>query len=233
MSSSTISAPSLSPLALPSGPAFFERAHGWWLLLVLPLCAALVYFFYLQLVDLDWLYTTKLLARMGPEAVAEIAPELAAKSPLWHFGKQATWPIVLLCAESLCICIMCLAFGQLSGANVKYRQLFVLGLWSKATFLLTALVIYCRLALAEAPVRLLPTELDPLSWNVLLGLQGDRPLQFFTCNQGPLVLLSAAILAVGFRQLSGRGWMQCLVFGALPYALWSALQYYLFGVMFK
>jgi hypothetical protein len=225
----------LSPALLHTPPptSFFQRGHGYWLLLLIPASAVAVYFLHLQLVDLEWMYYTNLRFSNDDQTASLLAQRLAAKSPMWHFGKNGLWPIILLCAETICIAMLCMVIAQLSGTTARLRDFFIAGLWSKAVYLLTAMMIYARLLIQEDPLRILSKDLDVLSWNSLLGLQGDRPLQFLTCNQGPMVIVSIAILALAYRQLTGRSWTISIVFGALPYTLWLAGQYYLFAVVFK
>lgn len=214
-------------------PPFFERSLGFWLLLLLPASAAFVYVLFLQVVDRDWMYLTTLSFSNDAHTAAMLAPRLASKAPMWHFGKIALWPIILLCVEILVVATLCMIVAQLSGVTTKLRHFFVAGLWSKATYLFIAFVMYARLLLNDSPVRILSKDLDMLSWNSILELQGDRPLQFLASNQGPIVLVSIAILALAYRRLTGRGWAMSMMFGVLPYGLWLASQYYLFVVVFK
>lgn len=226
-------ATTLAPSASPGVSGIFERAAGYWLLVLIPASAALLHFLHLQLVDLEWMYFTSFRYGHDEQTAAMLASRSASKPPMWHFGKNALWPIILLFCETLAVATLSMILAQLSGATAKLRHFFLAGLWSKATFLLTALLVYIRLLVSDSPVRILSKDLDLLSWNSILGLEGDRPLQFLTSNQGPVVLLSIAILAFAYRRLTGRSWALSCLFGMIPYGLWLAGQYYLFAVVFK
>lgn len=209
------------------------RSSGYWLLMLLPLLSALVYFLYASSVDLEWLHLQNGSRFLNDAAMRELAAQLAAKDLGWQFGKLGLWPTILLAIEVLTIGVCCMGVGQLFGTDLALRQLFLLGVWSKATYLLTALAIIVHMLTMDAPLHLLSTALDPLSWNSLLHMEGNGPIQFLSCNQGPLSLLGVAIVAYGFRLLTGRDWLHSALFGALPYALYYASQYYLFGVVFQ
>jgi hypothetical protein len=226
--------PAFEAPCMPDAPApLLTRAAGYWLLLLLPALSALVYLLYASSVDLEWLHLQYGSPYLNAATMQQLAAHLAAKDVWWQFGKLGLWPTILLCIEVLTIGVCCMGLGQLFGTDVKLRQLFLLGIWSKATYLLTATAIIVNMLIQDAPMHLLTTALDPLSWNNLLHMQGDGAIQFLTCNQGPVSLLGIGIVAYGFRQLSGRSWLQNGLFGALPYALYLASQYYLFGVVFK
>lgn len=222
---------SLSPVS--PAPSFFQRPFGYWFLFLIPASAVCVFLLHLQLVDLEWMYFTNLRFSNDEHTAVMLASRLAAKAPMWHFGKNALWPIVLLCLETMTVAALCMVVAQLSGTSARLRDFFIAGLWSKSVYLLTALVIYTRLLIEDRPLRILSKDLDILSWNSLLGLQGDGPIQFLTSNQGPIVFASIAILALAYRQLTGRGWTMSIVFGVVPYGLWLAGQYYLFAIVFK
>jgi hypothetical protein len=226
--------PSL-PLVMEPVPAFFERGLGWILLLIIPLSAVFVYALHTQTVDLEWLFFAQLSQweYANPERDAALAREIAAFPPLWHFGKQGFWRIVILTLDTLIVGLSCMLFSQLFGVRAKLRHFFVLGLWAKATYLLTASIITLRIVLQDTPTHILTTDLDPFSWNSLLSLPGNGGLQYFTSYHGPIAFIGMAILAYGFRQLSGRSWTQAACFAVLPYAIALGIQYYVFGVFFN
>jgi hypothetical protein len=220
------------PIAIEIIPPFFERSAGWFLLLIIPLSAIFVYALHTQTVDLEWLYINVLSSRFSPESNSAIAKQLTAYGPMWHFGKQGFWRIIILIIDTLIIAVSCSLFSQLFGVRAKLRHFFVLGLWSKATYLLTASVITLRILLQDTPTHILTNDLDPFSWNSLLALPGNKALQYFTCSHGPIAILGIGILAYGFRQLSGRSWTQAACFAVLPYAVALGIQFYVFGVFF-
>ncbi len=210
---------------------FFENRFGWWLLLALPISALLTYLLHLQLVDMNWLYLSYLSTNTENHSAIELANQMAAHGLWWHLGKNGFWPIILLCIETLAIGMLCTATGQLLGVNAKLRHLFLLGLWSKSPFLLGALAIVLRLALQDLPTHIQTDALNPLSWYYLMDFKKPGPLPFLASIQSPTIVLSVAILAWGFKQLSGRSWLHSCIFAMLPYTLCVGSQYYLLSLI--
>lgn len=225
----------LSPAQTPSdaAPPLLSRSAGFGLLLLLPMLSLLVYFLFAGSVDLEWLHAQSDFRYMDPATTQELAARLAANDVWWQLGKFGLWPAVLLVLEALAIGVCCMGLGQLFGSDLTLRQLFLLGIWSKATYLLTAIASLLNMLVRDAPLHLQEHAIDPLSWHSLIHPQGNGALQFFAGIQGPLSLLGIGIIAWGFRTLTGRSRFQSGVFGALPYALFLASQYYLFGVTLK
>ncbi len=217
-----------------SAQRFFQRKLGWWLLLFLPLAAAAVHFLHLLSVDREWMYAAGFPPSLplSPAFRAELVGKMVSASLGFQFLKQAFWPILLLLVETLMLAALTVAVAQLFNVGTKIRHFFLLALWSKATYLLTVSIILVRLLLQDFPTRIMTHDLDILSWQSLLGSPHPDYLQFFTSYHGPMVFVSIGVLAYGFRQLTGRSWLQSIVFGVIPYAIVSGVLFYIFARVF-
>jgi hypothetical protein len=210
------------------------RSNGsWYLLFFLPGILLLAYYVHVQTVDLFWMYKSSHLAFFGEAQATQVAAAQVSLGLGWSLGKQALWPLILFVLEMLTLAVIAAVLALVVGVPNQAATIAKAALWSKATVLITAIAVLVSRGLTPRPARVLTKDIDPLSWNSLLQVPGDGPLQFYTSFHGPVAILGAMILILAFKQITGMGWVKATCLGSLPYFVTNAAQYYVFGVVFK
>lgn len=219
-----------------------DSRWGYWLLLGLPLLNATVSVGYINFIDLEWLYFSKLSQNYEQQLSQMLIKSQLAHSILWHWAKLSFWPAILFGLKILFVGFLTVVIAQFFNSKMKVRDLFLISLWSNISVFFTVIVSSAHMITSGMPLRMNINELDPLSWNSILNIKGDGALQFFTAFEGPIVLLNIFVLAFLFKSKSYMlasssesriGWGRSVLFAALPYLLFLCAKYYLFAVVFS
>lgn len=215
---------------------------GYWLLLGLPLLNASVSVIYINSVDLEWLYSSRLTQSYDQQMTQILLKSQLAHSILWQWAKLSFWPTILFGLKVILVGFLTVAIAQFFNSKMKLKNLFLIGLWSNVSLIFTVIVSSLHMLVSEMPLRMKINELDLLSWNSILKIEGDGALQFFTAFEGPIVVLNIFLLAFLFKSESHRleeasegriGWGQSIFFATLPYLLFLGTEYYIFAVVFS
>lgn len=209
---------------------FFLKKWAWSLLLLLPLSVGFTYFIYGYTVDLVWFNMSIMPPSMRAKTAmaTEMATAMATDGAFKALRGDAYAGFVMLFTEILAISLSCAAIGQLLGVNARLRDLFLIGLWSKATCLISMVLVLIRVLLADFPHKISFVEMDPLSWNSLwLHLPLTDRFSTLASTQGVGVFLSVFILAFAFKRVTSKSWLSSVIFALLPYCLYLGSRYYL------
>ena len=205
---------------------FFLKKRVWLLLLVLPLSLVFTYFIYGYTVDLVWFITS--IMPPGIRDKAAMAEAMAADGAFQALRGDVYAGFAMMFTEIIAICLSCAAIGQLLGVNARLRDLFLLGLWSKITCLISVVLVLVRILLSDFPHKISFVEMDPLSWNSLIfHLPLTDRFSTLASTQGPGTFLSIFILAFAFQRVTSKSWLSSTIFALLPYCLYLGSRYYL------
>ncbi|WP_271010480.1 hypothetical protein [Paucibacter sp. B51] len=130
---------------------------------------------------------------------------LAGKSLMWLYLKHYFWWLVFLVVELVFLTGVAVASALLLGAhNVRNAVVDVTRavLWGKAALVFTVVASMVMVLAMPHPVRMLPSQVDPLSWASLLNMPANRASIMFAQAHGPVVLFAMA-LTVWILQMRG------------------------------
>ena len=204
---------------------------GMWLLLGFPILNALIYLVYVNGVDLEWVYSSKLAKTFDPQIAQQVLAKKLDHNIMWHWAKLALWPTVLYQVQILLIVIFSISFAQFFDSKIGAKKVILISVWSHVTLLLGMLLSFVNFTSVDVPVRMHLIDLNPVSWNRIFRLEGDGSLQLFTSFESPMVFLNIFILAYLFKRQSQVWWIKSLIFASLPYVLFLGLKYHIFGIV--
>lgn len=213
----------LQALAFEPRQAFTQldaRPRFWWPLLVLALSSAALTFWFMSFVDMEWFIDQQLrqsarTASMTDEEITRLARQQASMGGLQTgLGTVATAlfiPLMLVLGA-----VYYLLAGKITGVDRSFRHWLALSAWSS---LPTALaVIPAALVLLTATSNQIGQDaLQVLSLNGLLfKLQPGETGFALASNLNVFNFVSLYLGAMGVKVWSGRSWLFCILFTALP-----------------
>lgn len=215
---------------------------GYSLLFLLPLLNASVSAIYINYVDLEWLYSSRITQNYDQQMAQILLKNQLAHSLLWQWAKLSFWPSILFAVKIILLGFLTASISQFFNSKIKLKNLFLISLWANISLLFSVVFSVLHMLFSEMPLRIKINDLDPLSWNSIMKLEGDGPLQFFTSFESPLVIIDVFFLAFLFKNESriqnkeneaSLGWAGSLFFAILPYILFLGTKYYVFSVVFS
>jgi hypothetical protein len=213
-------------LAFEPRQAFTEldaRPRFWWPLLVVVLASAVLTFWFMSFVDLEWLIDQQLrqsarTASLTEEEIVALARQQASMGGLLAgIGAVATG---LFIAFMLLVgAVYYLLAGKIAGVNRSFRHWLALSAWTSLPTVLA--VIPAALVLLTATSNQVGQDsLQALSLNELFFKlePGETGFTLLT-NINLFTFVSLYLGAVGVKVWSSRSWLFSIVFSVLPLIL--------------
>jgi hypothetical protein len=213
-------------LAFEPRQAFTEldaRPRFWWPLLVVVLASAVLTFWFMSFVDLEWLIDQQLrqsarTASLTEEEIVALARQQASMGGLLAgIGAVATG---LFIAFMLLVgAVYYLLAGKIAGVNRSFRHWLALSAWTSLPTVLA--VIPAALVLLTATSNQVGQDsLQALSLNELFFKRepGETGFALLT-NINLFTFVSLYLATVGVKVWSGRSWLFSIVFSVLPLIL--------------
>jgi hypothetical protein len=213
-------------LAFEPRQAFTEldaRPRFWWPLLVVVLSSAVLTFWFMSFVDLEWLIDQQLrqsarTASLTEEEIVALARQQASMGGLLAgIGAVATG---LFIAFMLLVgAVYYLLAGKIAGVNRSFRHWLALSAWTSLPTVLA--VIPAALVLLTATSNQVGQDsLQALSLNELFFKlePGETGFTLLT-NINLFTFVSLYLGAVGVKVWSSRSWLFSIVFSVLPLIL--------------
>lgn len=204
--------------------AIRHHRRAWFPMLVKLVTVTLLWTWYFQSVDLEWLKEQVVFAgnQIPPEARATV-DELFTRRIL-IVGSLLSELVLLSVIVVLLGTYLWIAGRDLRGRRAPFRQWLALVAWSSAPTLLVT-VAMALIAIARGG-QVLPTELDPTTLNVVVGAGPTSPWVTWATSFNIVHVWVLAFLATGFRHWTGRAWSVSVAAVVTPvvaaYALWAA-----------
>jgi len=168
-----------------------------------------MYALYTKYIDLDWLYASR-----GIHAYLMIS-----KSFLWHFGKFALWPSIVLALELGLIAMLSAVIAPLVSTSIWTRQAQRINILAAAPILLGILASCIRILWQGMPAEIATGNIFILNWQTLLQFEPRGALELFAQVLGPLSLVSAFVAVYLFHTREHASPGAAVMLGALPHLL--------------
>ncbi len=190
-------------------------------LLVLIVLTGAVVFWYYQLVDLPWLVESQM-----PESAPQGQPLTALERPgaATVLGGLAALAGGAGLAIGLLVLAGYLAFvSMLTNDGGTFRRWFSLVCWSCLPMAFTQLATGVNLLVNDV-ARMPPTELNPLAFMNLLGIEAELAgVQAFAANLDPITIWATILIVLGYHAWSQRPIWKAAAVVLGPFAVIAAL----------
>lgn len=205
--------------------ALAERPRVLFPLLVLLVSALGVLFWYFAVVDLQWLVGQAGLDQASADMTEEQRRAMSRMGPAMVKWSTLIFGAVFVIGIRLAEALFFLLAGKITNVQRSYKHWLSLSAWSSLPGVL-GVIPAAVVLLTSTTTQINQGDLQSLSLNNLLFHLGpDEPGYTLLVSINLLQLLCVWLAALGLRAWSGRSWLFCIVFTALPmvlvYGIWG------------
>lgn len=206
-----------------------EQPVAWFPLLLLIGAWIVFWQWYFHAVDYAWLVDHMIAAETAkapPDQHAAIQDGISKLKPGALVILSSLLTIVVLLLVTVLTSVYFVVVAAIVDVDLRFRHWFALSLWASvpSLFALGAMTLSFFLA---AGGRIAPENLNPLSVYNLFGLPPGSRFASLLDSIDLTSLWTWALLVVGFRQWTGKGWAGSIVAVAIPlvaiYGTWAFL----------
>jgi hypothetical protein len=205
-----------------------ERPRFLLALLLITLGATLVQLFYFLGVDIQWFFEEQLLSNPNTtQQQAEQALRFLTNIP--QTGLAVVFAIITAIFVIAAFLIQALYFkvaSQFTKDGLTYKHFVALICWSSMPRLLASLASLVKVLTGDISL-LPPTQVNPLALWEMLGLEpmGTGTLDQLVMNTDPTTIWTLALVILGYKILSGKGWATAAIVSLIPVVIVYSLAF--------